>query len=251
MMSWFRKRKEQNRQNWSIQEARKRQELSASVEESLVDPAFQAEQWLDEIEEEEEVAQVNKTSVIPPRLRLQSKVLPVIHPGLRGDVEADPVQTANAPTAHETGQIPRSEATPLARGNQRLSRTTKVRLQVVPKSQTLPAPSHRDTGANALDPTTSLDLSVVSSSANSPDSARVDVKNGMKGRGNCASGQSEVGVVNARITSDSVVVVMLASDPGPVVVQYVSLQPHYGFTVHLSAPAVHDTSFTYAILEGN
>jgi hypothetical protein len=43
-------------------------------------------------------------------------------------------------------------------------------------------------------------------------------------------------------------VVVLTGHPGPVVVQYVSLDPGRGFTVHLSAPVEHTTPFNYAML---
>nr|BBH92443.1 hypothetical protein KTA_06420 [Thermogemmatispora argillosa] len=51
------------------------------------------------------------------------------------------------------------------------------------------------------------------------------------------------------ISEASVVLVTLTGDPGPVVVQYVSLQPGRGFTVHLSAPTQRETPFHYAVLE--
>ncbi len=70
----------------------------------------------------------------------------------------------------------------------------------------------------------------------------------MSGSATFESGQSEVAVANVHVTVSSVVVVMLAGDPGPVVVQYVSLQPRTGFTVHLSAPAKNKTPFNYRIL---
>ena len=62
------------------------------------------------------------------------------------------------------------------------------------------------------------------------------------------SGQCEVAVADVNVAVSSVVVVMLAGDPGPVVVQYVSLQPRTGFTVHLSAPAKNKTPFNYRII---
>jgi hypothetical protein len=70
------------------------------------------------------------------------------------------------------------------------------------------------------------------------------------GSGMFESGRSEVAVANAGIKSSSVVMVMLAGDPGPVVVQYITLRPLDGFTVHLSAPALTKTPFNYVILAG-
>lgn len=70
------------------------------------------------------------------------------------------------------------------------------------------------------------------------------------GSGNFDAGQGDVAVVSPDITGNSVVMVMLASDPGPVVVQYISLQPGIGFTVHLSAPTKLKTLFNYVVLRG-
>lgn len=70
------------------------------------------------------------------------------------------------------------------------------------------------------------------------------------GSGSFDSGQGETAVTNPDITGTSVVTVMLVSDPGPVVVQYVSLQPGIGFTIHLSAPTKLKTLFNYVVLRG-
>jgi hypothetical protein len=72
----------------------------------------------------------------------------------------------------------------------------------------------------------------------------------LSGSGVFESGQSDLVVHNTHITESSVVVVMLTSNPGPVVVQYVSLHPHVGFTIHLTAPATMKTSFNYVVLLG-
>lgn len=72
----------------------------------------------------------------------------------------------------------------------------------------------------------------------------------LSGSGVFESGQCDVMVPNAHITKSSVVVVTLTSNPGPVVVQYVSLQPHLGFTIHLTAPTAMKTSFNYVVLLG-
>ncbi|GCE02854.1 hypothetical protein KDAU_01830 [Dictyobacter aurantiacus] len=65
-----------------------------------------------------------------------------------------------------------------------------------------------------------------------------------------APGQREATVANPHITAASVVLITLTSNPGPVVVQYVSLQPQMGFTVHLTAPTAMHTSFNYIVLLG-
>lgn len=68
--------------------------------------------------------------------------------------------------------------------------------------------------------------------------------------GTIECGQSDISVTDAHTTSTSVVNVTLTSNPGPVVVQYISLQPHAGFTIHLTAPAATSTAFNYVILRG-
>jgi hypothetical protein len=70
------------------------------------------------------------------------------------------------------------------------------------------------------------------------------------GSGTIESGQSDISVADAHTTSACVVNVTLTANPGPVVVQYISLQPHAGFTIHLTAPAMASTAFNYVILRG-
>lgn len=62
------------------------------------------------------------------------------------------------------------------------------------------------------------------------------------------SGQREYVVKNTNITATCVVQVMLTSNPGPVALHYVSLQPQVGFTIHLTGPATMKTAFNYVIL---
>ena len=68
------------------------------------------------------------------------------------------------------------------------------------------------------------------------------------GTGMLEGGQRDVTVSNPSVTASSVVFVMLTANPGPVVVQYVSLQPRKGFTVHLTAPTTIGVPFNYVIL---
>lgn len=70
------------------------------------------------------------------------------------------------------------------------------------------------------------------------------------GGGVFESGQADVTIEEPLITDKSVVMVTLTSNPGPVVVQYISLNPLVGFTVHLTAPASKRTTFNYVVLEG-
>lgn len=64
------------------------------------------------------------------------------------------------------------------------------------------------------------------------------------------SGSCDVMVLDSHVVESSVIHVTLTTNPGPTVVQYVSLHPQLGFTVHLTAPAAAKTSFNYAVLSG-
>ena len=55
-------------------------------------------------------------------------------------------------------------------------------------------------------------------------------------------------VVQEQVQLSSVVQVTLTSNPGQTLIQYVSLHPQVGFTVHLTAPASNKTTFNYALL---
>ena len=72
----------------------------------------------------------------------------------------------------------------------------------------------------------------------------------LSGSGYFMRGQSEVTINNPYVTERSVILVTLTSNPGPTVVQYVSLKPQAGFTVHLTAPTMQRTSFNYILLLG-
>ena len=61
-------------------------------------------------------------------------------------------------------------------------------------------------------------------------------------------GQSDCQVFNEQVNAASVVLVMLTVNPGPTVVQHVSLQPGVGFTAYLSAPANSEVPFNYVVM---
>ena len=77
------------------------------------------------------------------------------------------------------------------------------------------------------------------------------IHNSLSGSGVFESEQSEVMVANPCIVASSVVLVTLTTNPGPVVVQYISLQPEIGFTVHLTAPVAKHTTFNYVIVQSD
>ena len=60
-------------------------------------------------------------------------------------------------------------------------------------------------------------------------------------------GQAEVMVAQEQVQLSSVVHITLTSNPGPTLVQYISLHPQVGFTVHLTAPVSSKTTFNYAL----
>ena len=127
-------------------------------------------------------------------------------------------------------------------------RTTKVRLQVVPKLDTM----QKENISPLCDKATHPHLPAVQETEGRietpPLTSIVTDRAAFCGSGKFEIGQTDSAIAHTHITMKSVVVVMLASDPGPVVVQYVSLQPTIGFTVHLSAPTRNATSFNYAII---
>lgn len=61
------------------------------------------------------------------------------------------------------------------------------------------------------------------------------------------SGQAEVMIEQDRVQASSVVQVTLTSNPGQTLVQYISLHPQRGFTVHLTSPVSAKTSFNYVL----
>jgi len=61
-------------------------------------------------------------------------------------------------------------------------------------------------------------------------------------------GQAEAMVTQEQVQLSSVIHITLTSNPGQTLVQYVSLHPQAGFTVHLTAPASSRTTFNYALL---
>jgi hypothetical protein len=64
---------------WSTRLEQGRQKLSASMEEALADVSMQDDEWEEEDEQmKARVESADKTTVIPPRLSLQSKVLPAV-----------------------------------------------------------------------------------------------------------------------------------------------------------------------------
>ncbi len=226
-MAGFEELDEQGKQQWLTRIAREREHLSASVEEALQQPVVDDEEWAEEEDIEPPVAR--HAALVPPLLSLQSKPMSAVHP------------------LHSRTPLP-EELSPSSKQRQQLAgRTTKVRLQAVPKSE----PLHNSVEMNIPlhEVPTSPQLSIVK---NENDDVLEAVDTGtlekITGSSVFESGQGEVAIVNTCITPSSVVVVTLIGDPGPVVVQFVTLRPAIGFTVHLSSSATNRTPFNYVIL---
>jgi len=226
-MARFEELDEQAQKQWLARIARERENLSASVEEAMQQPLVDDDQFEEEEEDVEPVV-VKGPMLVPPRLSLQSRPLPTVHP---------PV--------HSTKPVP-VELSPSSQPGQRLGgRTTKVRLKAVAKSESLQKPVERNLALYEVP--TYPRLSVLK-----PENGdgRADTGTFVKfsGSGVFESGQGEVAIMNTCISPSSVVLVTLIGDPGPVVVQFVTLRPAFGFTVHLSAPTQNTTPFNYVIL---
>jgi len=224
-MARFEELDEQAQKQWFARIAREREHLSASVEEALQQPVIDDEQWEEEAENTESPV-ANRATLIPPVLSLQSK----------------PMQTVQPCTP-----LPEELSLSLQHRQQLAGRTTKVRLQAVPKSESSPNPTGNHIPLHEVP--TFPQLSIVKSE---DEDAQESVVSGpfekISGSGVFESGQGEVAVMHSGITPASVVVVTLIGDPGPVVVQFVTLRPTIGFTVHLSSSAQNRTPFNYVIL---
>ncbi len=247
-MAWQSEPEEQVQQDWQVRSAKKREELSLSIEETLANKALVEDPFSDEVDE---TFQDNKSSmIIPPKLSLQSKPMPVVR------IESKEVSSVTSRTTTASVTVPQT-----AQKKRRLAgRTTKVHLQAVPKSEKKSGGKisiEKEKIVRSADGEAQSDVkNSAKRSSKSGDSRLVEgqVKSSalasLAGSGIFKHGQREVMVANTHISPSSVVVVTLVEDPGPVVVKYITLQPQIGFTVHLSAQAEAETPFNYVVLRG-
>jgi len=219
-MAWSDTRSERVQQ-WYWRAAGKRLALSDSVEEMLKDSSVQEQR--EQGETLQSVPLSKETPLIPPLLSLRSKQVPLL-------------------PAHLT----RDSSSPQQK-QRRNRRIAKVRLHVLPQPE---APSRtQEVSSPALyEVNTYSSLLTVERFEEVSQLTIQQPCKAVSGSGKFESGQCDAAVANPHITTSSVVVVILTGDPGPVVVQYVSLQPGLGFTVHLSAPTKRITPFNYALL---
>lgn len=241
-MAWFAKRR-LSRRRANLE----RKALAASVEEITAHDKVSSEIW---DEEEEEDATAERSILVPPALSLQSRPLPVVR------VEG----TKLAPSAEESRSHPETRQPVPAK---RLGRSTKVHLQAVRPEQIREPVTERFPVLESAAPVAQEVPAQAESAANGqkapqggPGQARVEgvvhavpASQPLAGSGTIELGQEEVtiSVSGSQISAQSVVFVMLAGNPGPVVVQYVALHPPAGFTCHLSAPVAASTPFNYLV----
>ena len=257
-MAWTQDTGKQTKQKWQSRFAKERLNLSASVEEALAEPSIHEDLLSEEDNAEDNAAEPaskpHSATIIPPKLSLQSKSLPAVQ------VESPkPEQDAAADTSPALLTRP-VEAPTKGQKKQRLGRTTKVRLQAVPKTEKKPKGRALPDAADLDHQQTALEDHQAKARNDGQLYADAVAGTGMEGQvttitrgklsgsGVFEQGQEKITVTNPLISSTSVVIVTLIGDPGPVVVHYVTLQPQTGFTIHLSAPATKQTAFNYVIL---
>jgi len=249
-------KEKQDQQRWQARFARGRQGLSASVEEALANPNL-SEKDCDEDLEGGSLEMAERQSgqmLVRPRLSLQSKPLPIVsvpaHPHDR--------QVAQDSTPALATNSTVIVATPVPKTKRLSGRNTRVELQAILKQE-------KQTGRKATPLSESkAEVKAMTVEGESPDNEAVTeepsavkvkqlvapAREKLSGTGKLIKGCAEVTVENSHVSAASLVLVTLLGDPGPVVVQYFTLLPGYGFTVHLSAPAGSDTAFNYVILLG-
>lgn len=256
-MAWPGELGEQAQQDWDSRSAKKRAELSLSIEETLADDTLVEDPFSDEMDELEELVESvpgsKSTVIIPPRLSLQSKPMPV--------VLVRPHEPTNVPVVDSRPTTESVDVAPPTQRKRRLAgRTTKVHLQAVPKAEKKSGGKVSiETEKNERSAGGETQKDVKNHAKRGSRSGVADLVEGqvrgiergtLVGSGLFRPGQREVTVANANISPSSVVVVTLIGDPGPVVVKYISLQPQVGFTIHLSAQAEAETPFNYIVLMG-
>ncbi|HEU0003671.1 MAG TPA: hypothetical protein VFQ36_22375 [Ktedonobacteraceae bacterium] len=253
-----RERDEQGQQRWRERFAKERRGLSASVDEALADPHLK-EDFDDEPGDEfESMPQASRKMLIAPRLSLQSKQMPAVHIVPDKMVRPQPVEALPEP---ETNHV---EALPVPPKKKRLAgRNTKVHLQAVPKTEKRSA-KKMASSPGIIEPIVveqavpAVPLSEIRENESQTDkpvavSLKKDerpARTKLAGTGQIAQGQAEITIENTLVSSSSVVMMNLLGNPGPVVVQYYTLLPDYGFKAHLSAPVTSNTPFNYVILLG-
>ena len=125
-MAWHSEPDEAVQNEWQARSAKKREELSRSIEETLADGVLVKNFLLMKMEEP---FQGSKNSmIIPPKLSLQSKHMPAVH------IESEDVTSVSSVSARITTDS--VAVPPTTQKKRRLAgRSTKVHLQAVPKTE--------------------------------------------------------------------------------------------------------------------
>lgn len=233
-MAWY------DEQLWKRQRAQlEREALATSVEEMTLQNPLITDDW------DEESISLEDASLVFPRYGAVSPNLTQPIPALRPQA---PPTTRPVAAQRATEQ-----------GQRLAGRSTRVRLQAVrpgpaPEMSTGHGPAVDLSGqpGNGTSGAKSTSYAGGSPAQSNPEQAGGSANARpwprlLGGRGMLKQGQVSVTVPNAAITERCVVTVMLAGNPGPVVVHYVSLHPRMGFTVHLSSQATADAPFNYVI----
>lgn len=235
-------------QDWQVRSAKKREELSRSLEETLADNALIEDPFSNE--EDETFRDSKNSMIIPPKLSLQSKPMPVVR------IESKDVRGVTSRTTSDSVLVPKTP-----QKKRRLAgRTTKVHLQAISKSEKKSEGKlEMETGKNSVGFEHVEQINRKSNSESNSSSEKGAVAKGkfgkvasesLAGSGIIKQGQRDVMVTNTYISSSSVVIVTLVEDPGPVVVKFITLHPQIGFTVHFSDSAEAEARFNYVILMG-
>jgi hypothetical protein len=248
MMAWQSEPDEQVQQDWQVRSAKKREELSRSIEETLAVDALLEDPFSEEVDEA--FQDDKKSMIIPPKLSLQSKSMPAVRLVAKDETNGTTRTTTNSVLVPQTVQKKRRLA----------GRTTKVHLQTVPKPEKKSKgkiANETEKDSPGLEPegqvngksNTKRNASSEQGSVAKGKTGRVAAES-LAGYGFIKQGQRDVMIANTHISSSSVVIVTLVEDPGPVVVKFISLHPQIGFTLHLSDSASAEARFNYVILMG-
>ena len=182
--------------------------------------------------------------LIRPRLSLQSRPMPAVRvlPQTREQPEQPLLSGAS-----DAGAAPSTQKKKRLAG-----RNTRVELQAIPRQEKKPSRKtkpladsvEKSPGQQVKEIETEKPLTVRAYQSHAAP------RENLSGKAKFLTGSAEAMVHNSHVTLSSVVLVTLLSNPGQVVVQYFTLLPGYGFTVHLSSSVIAETAFNYVILPG-
>lgn len=227
----------QNDQLWERERARlKREAFAASVEEVSQKP-LEFEEW-----EEEQNSSAQNAAFVPPRLRLQSR------PNQPARA-ANPTRPIAAIQEHDLLM----HNTAAAQEARQTNRVTRVRLQAafpgrVQETEHIPSIEHNPqaTRVGPMPAGVPGGERTTAGSTGASASGRPWPRM-LGGRGIIKQGQAAISVPNSAISERCLVNVMLAGNPGPVMIHYISLHPRMGFTIHLTSAATANAPFNYII----